>query len=233
MYMEKPKLDNICGNCLHKWENFKTLTEEQVKILENHRYEANFKPGEIIFKKGSPTSSVIFLISGMGKIFLEGLDGKSIIISIAKPGMMISGPGTYSDMRHHFTLTALTDVKACFIDMQLLKQFVHQNSAFAEGLITDISSKSLNMYYKLIGLTQKKMPGRLADAILYLSDHIFESNEFDLILNRQELGDFTNMAKESVIRILKDLEDDGVIESSCARIKILDKQKLIMISENG
>ncbi len=233
MYMEKPKLENICGACLHKWENFKTLTEEQVKMLENHRYEASFKPGEIIFKKGSPTSSVIFLVSGMGKIFLEGLDGKSIIISIAKPGIMISGPGTYGDMRHHFTLTALTDVKACFIDMQLLKQFVHQNSAFAEGLIADISSKSLNMYYKLIGLTQKKMPGRLADAILYLSNQVFESNEFDLILNRQELGDFTNMAKESVIRILKDLEDDGVIESSCSRIKILDKQKLIMISENG
>ena len=108
-----------------------------------------------------------------------------------------------------------------------------QNTAFAEGLIADISNKSLLMYYKLIGLTQKKMPGRLADAILYLSNQVYESNEFDLILNRQELGEFTNMAKESVIRILKDLEDDGVIESNCARIKILDKQKLIMISENG
>lgn len=231
--MEKPKQENICGNCLHRWENFKNLTEEQVNLLSNHRYEASFKPGEIIFKKGSPTSSVIFLVSGMGKVFLEGLDGKSIIISIAKPGMMISGPGTYGDMRHHFTLTALTDVKACFIDMHIIKQFVLQNSAFAEGLIADISNKSLLMYYKLIGLTQKKMPGRLADAILYLANQVYESNEFELILNRQELGDFTNMAKESVIRILKDLEDDGVIESNCTRIKILDKQKLIMISENG
>jgi len=195
--------------------------------------EASFKPGEIIFKKGSPPSSVIFLVSGMAKIFLEGLDGKSIIISIAKPGMMISGPGTYGDMRHHFTLTSLTDVKACFIDMTVMKQLVHLNSAFAEGLISDISNKSLLMYYKLVGLTQKKMPGRLADAILYLANQIYETDEFDLILNRQELGDFTNMAKESVIRILKDFEEDGVIESNCSRIKILDKPKLQMISENG
>lgn len=202
-------------------------------MLGQHRYEANFKPGEIIFKKGSPTSSVIFLVSGMAKVFLEGLDGKSIIISIAKPGMMISGPGTYGDMRHHFTLTALTNVKACFIDMQAMKSLVHLNSIFAEGLITDISKKSLLMYYKLIGLTQKKMPGRLADAILYLANQIFEADEFDLILNRQELGDFTNMAKESVIRILKDFEEDGVIESNCSRIKILDKPKLQMIAENG
>ncbi len=231
--MEKPQFEFDCRTCLYRWENFKVLTEDQLLLLCNHRYEASFKPGEIIFKKGSPTSSVIFLVSGMAKVFLEGLDGKSIIISIAKPGMMISGPGTYGDMRHHFTLTALTDVKACFIDMIIMKQLVHLNSTFAEGLITDISKKSLLMYYKLIGLTQKKMPGRLADAILYLANQVYETDEFDLILNRQELGDFTNMAKESVIRILKDLEDDGVIESNCSRIKILDKPKLQMISENG
>lgn len=231
--MEKTTFEHDCKTCLYKWENFKVLTEDELQLLCNHRYEANFKPGEIIFKKGSPTSSVIFLISGMAKVFLEGLDGKNIIISIVKPGMMISGPGTYGDMRHHFTLTALTDAKACFIDMQVIKQLVHANSIFAEGLIADISKKSLLMYYKLIGLTQKKMPGRLADAILYLANQVYEVDEFDLILNRQELGEFTNMAKESVIRILKDLEDDGVIASNCSRIKILDKPKLQMISENG
>lgn len=231
--MEKPTSNNDCRSCMYQWENFKSLTDEQKQLISNHRYEANFKAGEIIFKKGSPTSSAIFLVSGMAKIFLEGLDGKNIIISIAKPGVMISGPGTYGDLRHHFTLTALTDVKACFIDMLVMKRLVHLNSYFAEGLIADISKKSLLMYYKLIGLTQKKMPGRLADALLYLSSQIYESDEFDIILNRQELGEFTNMAKESVIRILKDLEDGGVISSNCSRIKILDKPKLQMISENG
>ncbi|RPH32638.1 MAG: Crp/Fnr family transcriptional regulator [Bacteroidales bacterium] len=231
--MEKLIAENDCRACMHRWENFKTLTDEQKQLISEHRYEANFKPGEIIFKKGSPTSSVIFLVSGMAKVFLEGLDGKNIIISIAKPGMMISGPGTYGDLRHHFTLTALTNVKACFIDMLVMKQLVHLNSSYAEGLISDISKKSLLMYYKLIGLTQKKMPGRLADAILYLANQIYESDEFDIILNRQELGEFTNMAKESVIRILKDFEDDGLITSNCSRIKILDKPKLQRVSENG
>jgi CRP-like cAMP-binding protein len=231
--MEKPKGEQDCRTCMNRWDNFRTLTDEQMQLICDHRYEANFKSGEIIFKKGSPTSSGIFLVSGMAKVFLEGLDGKNIIISIAKPGVMISGPGTYGDMRHHFTLTALTDVKACFIDMLVIKQLVHLNNNFAEGLISDISQKSLLMYYKLIGLTQKKMPGRLADALLYLSNQIFESDEFDIILNRQELGEFTNMAKESVIRILKDLEDGGVISSNCSRIKILNKSKLQMISENG
>lgn len=231
--MEKVNNTLDCLTCHNRWENFNLLTPEEFNLVCKNRYEASFKPGEIIFKKGAPTTSAIFLITGMAKVVLEGLDSKNIIISIAKPGIMISGPGTYGDLRHHFTLTALTDLRACFIDMQVLKQFVHENSKFAEGMLADISKKSLDMYYKLIGLTQKKMPGRLADALLYLSNQIFENDEFDIILSRQELGEFTNMAKESVIRILKDFEDDGVISSNCSRIKILDKVKLQMISENG
>lgn len=229
------KLENSldCLTCNSRWENFNNLSEEEFNLVCQNRYEASYKSGEIIFKKGSPTSSGIFLVSGMAKVFLEGLDGKNIIISIAKPGVMISGPGTYGDLRHHFTLSALTNVRACFIDMHVLKQLVHANSKFAEGMLMDLSQKSLMMYNKLIGLTQKKMPGRLADALLYLSNQVYESDEFDIVLSRQELGEFTNMAKESVIRILKDLEDGGVISSNCARIKILDKTKLQMISENG
>jgi len=54
-----------------------------------------------------------------------------------------------------------------------------------------------------------------------------------MILSRQELGDMANMAKECVVRILKDLEDSGVIYSDSARIKIINRKKLIQISGKG
>jgi CRP-like cAMP-binding protein len=40
----------------------------------------------------------------------------------------------------------------------------------------------------------------------------------------------TNMAKECVVRILKDFEDSGVIYSDSSKIKIIDREKLIQIS---
>jgi hypothetical protein len=41
------------------------------------------------------------------------------------------------------------------------------------------------------------------------------------------------MAKECVVRILKELEDSGVIYSDSSSIKILDRERLIQISEKG
>jgi CRP/FNR family transcriptional regulator len=77
------------------------------------------------------------------------------------------------------------------------------------------------------------MSGRLAEILLYLSDEVFHTDDYEMILTRQELGEMTSMAKECVVRILKELEDSGVIYSDSSRIKILDRKKLILISAKG
>jgi CRP-like cAMP-binding protein len=54
-----------------------------------------------------------------------------------------------------------------------------------------------------------------------------------MILSRQELGEMTNMVKESVVRILKEFEDSGVISIRLSVLKILNREKLFQISEKG
>ena len=41
------------------------------------------------------------------------------------------------------------------------------------------------------------------------------------------------MAKESVVRILKEFSESHIIEYNSSSIKIIDKEKLIMISKKG
>jgi CRP/FNR family transcriptional regulator len=77
------------------------------------------------------------------------------------------------------------------------------------------------------------MPGRMAEVLLYLSDDVFGSDEYEMILSRQELGEMTNMVKESVVRILKEFEDSGVISIRLSVLKILNREKLFQISEKG
>jgi hypothetical protein len=54
-----------------------------------------------------------------------------------------------------------------------------------------------------------------------------------MLLSRQELGELSGMAKESVVRILKDFNEDKIINDKCPHIKILNKEKLKMISNMG
>ena len=231
--MSVVNLINSCETCTHRWKNFQHLTKEELNLVNENRYEATFKPGETIIKQGSPTSNALFMASGMAKTYIEGLNGKNFILSIALPGRLIMGPGSYVDSRHTYSVAAITAVQACFINFEIFRQLVRINGAFAESLIEDISAKSQLTLNRMVSLSQKKMHGRLADTLLYFSDVVFKNNEYEMILSRQELGEMTNMAKECVVRILKELEDSGVIYSDSSKIKILDREKLIRISEKG
>ena len=231
--MSVVNLISSCETCTRRWNNFQHLTKEELNLVNENRYEATFKPGEIILKQGSPASNALFIATGMAKTYIEGLNGKNFIISIALPGRLILGPGAYVDSRHTYTVAAITTVQAWFINFEVFKQIVRINGAFAEGLLEDISAKSQGSLTRMVNLSQKKMHGRLADALLYFSDVVFKNDEYEMILSRQELGEMTNMAKECVVRILKELEDSGVIYSDSSKIKIIDREKLIQISVKG
>ncbi len=229
---EKNSIIN-CESCTIGWKNFQHLTKSELELINANRYEATFNQGEIMLKQGSPTSNALFMASGMAKSYIEGIGGKNFILSIAVPGMLIMGPGAFVNSRQSYSVAALTSVQACFISFDIFKHLVLVNGAFAQSLLEDISAKALRSHTRMVNLAQKRMHGRLAEILLYFSDEIFHSDEYEMILSRQELGDMTNMAKECAVRILKELEDSGVVYSDSSTIKILDKEKLVQISEKG
>ena len=231
--MSGGNLIDSCENCSRQWKNFQHLTKSELQLINKNRYEATFKPGEIMIKQGSPTSNALFMADGMAKTYIEGTNGKNFIMSIALPGRLIMGPGAYVNSRHTYSVAAITTVHACFISFEIFKQLVRVNGAFAESLLEDISAKSLRSHIRMVNLAQKRMSGRLAEILLYFADDVFKSDEYEMILSRQELGEMSTMAKECVVRILKELEDSGIIYSSTSKITIRDKERLIQISEKG
>ncbi len=231
--MSGKNLINSCENCENCWKGFKCLTNAEIELINENRYEAAFKPGEIILKQGAPASNALFLAKGLAKSYIEGIGGKNLIIAIFQPGMLILSPGAYVNSRHAYTVSALTPVNACFINFDIFRQLVRSNADFAEFLLEDFSRKSLISNQRMVSLSQKKMQGRIAEALLNLSDEVYRSDEFEIVLSRQELGEMTNMVKESVVRILKEMEDAGIISAVSSVIKIIDKAKLKEISEKG
>lgn len=229
-------MKNSIESCLHcpvGCKSFGYLTSGEMDFVNENRYEAFFRPGEILVKQGSPSSNALFLASGLSKTYVENNGSKNMILNIDKPGELILGQGAFTEMRNNFSVAAITSAKACFVSFDVFRHLIRSNGSFAESLLEEMSMKSQLIQNRMISLAHKKMPGRIAEALLYLSDTIFGSDSFEMILTRQELGDMTNMAKECVVRILKEMEESGLITSGSSGIRILDRDKLRMILEKG
>ena len=221
-----------CKHCFRKNVLFELLTEDELELLNNNRTEVKFKKGEIIYKQGSPLTHIVIISEGMGKNYIEGPRGKNLIISIVKPYLINGGPGMYVDMRHHSSLMALVDTKACFIDVNIFKDVIRKNSIFAEEFIRCFSEDNIHTFGQFGTLTQKNMEGRIAEALLYLKNDVFKNGSIKHI-TRQEIADLTGLTKESTIRVMKELKNECVIDEEDKEIIILNESVLQKYADLG
>ena len=132
-----------------------------------------------------------------------------------------------------YSISTYTASRIRMIDIQIFRQLLKTNSSFSYSIINLLNESTAQIYGRFFSLTQKQLHGRLADILLCLSNRIFKSTSFDLPLSRADMGDLTGMSTESVIRMMKEFKDDGLIEMSCKKIELLDIERLERISEFG
>lgn len=231
--LTKPQTCRECGDCNSKSEIFRLLTREEAIILNEDRFEVHFKTGENITKQGTNLTHIINLISGYAKVYIEGINERNLLLKLVGPNTLMEGPGIFTDQRFHFSVTALEPCSVCFINVENFKKVLAMNKDVNNKFLEHLSTKRAMMYEKLISLTQKQMHGKIADAIIYLSEDIFKNTEFDLPLSRQDLADMTAMSKDSAIRILKEFEKDGILKISGRKISIPRMELLKDIAARG
>ena len=218
---------------MHQGRCFEKLSPEQKVYLEDNSVWINYKRGEMISKQGSFVSHVMYMETGLAKVFLEN-GHNTLVLRIIPDGNFLGlsaiseGQGTFP-----YSGMAYMDSEIRQIDIKAFRKIIEQNPDFAREVIEIMSSNAVQIYGRFFCLTYKQAFGRLADILLCLAERIFKTQEFCLPLTRKELGELAGMSPETVIRMLKEFNDDGVIHMDGRTMKVLDYNRLKQISETG
>ena len=212
---------------------FKALTESELHFLVDKKQQIKYNVKETIIKQNTSSTFVICMRNGLAKVFIEGEKGKNLIVKIIGRGDFISGGGLFNGNVQHFTISALTPVTCCLIDASKLSNLFAENNSFAVELLRNHTKQNNYLLSKMVSLTQKYMPGRVAETLLYLKNEIYKKSTFTIDLSRQELADMSNMTKESLVRILQQFKESNLIKTQGSEIEITDESSLINISKNG
>lgn len=227
--------DRCCSRCFEVGEEsiFDSLTTDELEQLVKEKRHVHFKAGETILKQNTSASHVVCIKRGLAKIIAEGDGDKKLILRLVTTHSILTGGGIFIDEIRHFTVQAVTEVECCFIDSDKIYELVSKNSRFAFELLKLNNKQNIQMLNNLVGITQKYMPGRVADLLLHLKNEIFQMNPFNTRLSRQELADMCGMTMESFIRILKEFKSSGIITVDGTNIHIQDEEALQFISKKG
>lgn len=222
-----------CLTCQRKSPLFSLLSEEELQLINKSHCQVTYRAGEIIRKQGATLNHVISVTGGLCKMYIEGNETRDVVLRFIKPTNFIGGPGLFVDFKHHFTLSAILDTTVCFIDSPVFKHVLDNNSDFANMFMQDMSKNMISVFNRIISLTQKQMAGRVADALIYFSEDVFNNNSFNLPISKQEIADYTQMSKDNLVRIMRSLNNENIIHQDRDMLTIINMEKLKYISSTG
>ena len=233
MISDFSKKSNSCIDCKDKSCAAAILHPEELDQISINSRETSFRKGDILVQAGSMTSNIIYLKSGLVKEYVSNTGDREQILQIVKKFTYLGLPSLFGDRVNHYSYAALTEVKVCYIDINIFNQLVRKNGNFAYEILVSVSRDSLNNFHRFMSQSQKKIYGRVAEAMLYFARIIFEQESFELPFTRQEFADLIGVSRESATRVLLKFQSEGLLSIHGRMIKIENPVMLNRISRNG
>lgn len=218
---------NIKKNC------FDFLTEEEEALIEQKHVTVEYKKGEIIAKQGTFTTHVLIVTEGLAKVYYEEGD-KKLILRIAATGSIIgltSVPLNQNVFQYSASAYINTTVK--LIEIDIIRKLILENGRFASSVVDTLCETSIQKNGRFFGLMHRQSYGKLAEIILCLAGNIFKQDVFVLALSRKELAELSGMSIESVIRTLKQFQEDKLITINGKTFNVIDPEGLMKICQLG
>lgn len=213
--------------------NLHHLSDSEQEFLKHQKKQLLYLKGENIFKQGAFAPYVMYVNSGLVKVYLQTGYNKQVNIRIAKAGEFLAFSSVFGEDVYTYSTVAIKDAQICMIDKEGLKQLLFKNNSFAMH-ITSENYKLENHLLNIIStISYKQMRGKLATALLYLSDKDLLAEDIFLYLTRQDIAEFASISTESAIKFLKEFEKENLIKLDGKDIVIIDSEALESVAKNG
>jgi CRP-like cAMP-binding protein len=218
-----------CEQCIvRQFSSLKALNKEELLKLAECKTSYIIKKGESIFDEGESVNGIFCVKDGVCKLSKLSANGKDQIVKLVKPGELLGQRSMISDEPTNLSAIALEDMEVCFIPKNEVIGFFNNNNQFSMNVMKTICGDLKEADDHMVSMAQKSVKERLAETLLYLED-TFGKNEdrtLHIQLSREELAGMIGTATESCIRLLSEMNKNGLIELVGKKIAITDHNKL-------
>lgn len=212
---------------------FHTMCTGELQELSSSKSFTNYKKGQILFSEGGRPQGVFCINKGKIKVYKLGQDGKQMIVYICSGGDLLGYNAVVSDDVYAMTAEVLEDSTICFIPRSDFKRGLETSINLKNELLRVVTQQESILTNRITSLAQKTVRERLAATLLHLQELYGMQEEVSdgINLSREDLANMVGTATESLIRLLHDLKDEGLVEINGRKVKVLRPDKLRLVAK--
>ncbi len=187
------------------------------KVLE-HCHKRDFASKSTIIFAGDRCDSLFFILQGSVTILIEDDDGKEMIIAYLNPGDFFGEMGLFScsgiEQERSAWVRAKTACEVAEISYTKFLELTDKDPDMLYALSNQMADRLRNTTRKVGDLAFLDVTGRVARTLIDLCkepDAMTHPDGMQIKITRQEIGRIVGCSREMVGRVLKNLEEQGLV----------------------
>lgn len=204
--------------------------DQLLALCQRHYYE----PRQVIIRPGDSSQTLLYVVDGSLSVSTEGDDGRELILSYLNPGDFLGEMGLFMKAREREVLVRtrsaceLAEIPYARLREALDSELKDHAVEIMTAIGSKLSQRLLQTRRKVLHLAFLDTQGRVAKALIDLCnepDAVSHPEGTQIRVTRQELSRIVGCSREMAGRVMKALEEDGMLRASGKTVVVLGKYK--------
>lgn len=231
--ISKCKVCNNCkGNsCINNIPLLSSLSEDEMEMISQGISFKDYKKGEVIFKTGDKADRLYIVCSGKMKIFNYLHDGREQMLYIYSEGDFVGAFNLLKEDEYRYNAKALEDTTISTLTKSKFEEIAIKNPKITLKILEKAYERIRWAESLISRLTTSSADEKAASLLLNLIEDFGTQTDggilLELSINREEMGSYAGISRETMTRKLNAFKELGIIEFQGNKIILIkDKAKL-------
>jgi CRP-like cAMP-binding protein len=202
---------------------------DQIELLRAAGRSVTFKRGEILLTEGAHSGRTFLIEQGQVKVTASSLNGYTTLLAFRGPGELIGELSALDNGTRSGTATAISGVEAIAIPAAHFRSLLAEHGELALAVLKSVIARLRDSDRRRAEFGSHSTRARVASLLVELVDNLDTPEPRAakvIVVTQQELAGAVGTSRESVVRSLRELRRDGLVETSRGKVTVLDRDLL-------
>ena len=208
---------------------FSAFTEHQLTTLLNYVQHRSYPRNVYVMQTGEETDSLYVILSGKVKVLITDDQGREVILSMMGPHDFFGEMGILDDQPRSASVATLEPCEMLRLSKTGFINCLKENSEVAMLVIRNLVRRLREADRKIESLALIDVSGRVVRLLMDMAQEVDGKLIVPRTPPKQEIARMIGASREMVSRVIKELQEKGLIRAERRSMVILDRN----ISKRG
>ncbi len=188
--------------------------------------------GVTIHREGEHVRHVELVVHGLVRVHVTAPDGRTLTVRYCRVGALMGILSLYSTpFVMPATTHALVDSDLLAINPAAAKRMADRDVAVAKAMLVELSERASAFVAEIGTSTFASVRQRIARHLLDLASERQRGSELVAAISQQDLADAVGTVREVVVRSLRELRHEGMLQTGRGGVAITAPERLLDVAD--